>query len=263
MNVVIVAVLLIAFFFWEIPLLLTIIFSSKETIKRRTLFFEDKAIGSIISLFHTYRGFAVQFENRIGQPLPERYVVVSNHQSLLDIPIIMDLLPDGGRARFVAKQELAWGIPLISLLLRTSGHCLVRRKGDALQAVRSVRAMAQRCKAEGTIPAIFPEGTRSRTGALGIFHSAGYRKILEVEPLPILVIAVEGGWKVAKLRDFFRNFGKTAYSVRFLAVLPAPNGRKEALAMLEKSRALIAESLEESRGERPRTRPSGADRKIS
>ena len=248
MNIVIVAVLLTAFFFWEIPLLLTIVFSSKETAKRRTLYFEDKAIGSIVSLFRTYRGFAVQFENRVGQALPERYIVVSNHQSLLDIPIIMDLLPDGRRARFVAKRELAWGIPLISLLLRTSGHCLVKRKGDALQAVRSVRAMALRCKEEGTIPAIFPEGTRSRTGALGIFHSAGYRKILEVEPLPILVIAVEGGWKVAKLRDFFRNFGKTGYSVRFLAVLPAPKGRKEALATLETSRALIAESLEESRG---------------
>lgn len=249
MNIVIVAVLLTAFFFWEIPLLLSIIFLSKETAKRRTLVSEDKAIDTIISLFRNYRGFSVQFENCVGQALPERYIVVSNHQSLLDIPIIMDLLPDGRRARFVAKQELAWGIPLISLLLRTSGHCLVKRKGDALQAVRTVRAMAMRCKAEGTIPAIFPEGTRSRTGALGVFHSAGYRKILEVEPLPILVVAVEGGWKVAKLRDFFRDFGKTDYSARFLALLPAPNGRKESLAALEKSRELIAKSLEASRGE--------------
>lgn len=248
MNIVIVAVLLIAYVFWEIPLLLTILFSSREAVKRKTLVYEDKAIDTIFLLFRAYRGFAVKLENRLGQALPRRYIVVANHQSLLDIPIIMDILPDARRARFVAKQELAWGIPLISLLLRTSGHCLVKRKGDALQAMRSVNAMAGRCAKEGTIPAIFPEGTRSRTGALGVFHSAGFRKILEVEPLPILVVALEGGWKVAKLRDFFRNFGKTAYSVSFLELLPAPKGKKEALAALEKARELIAKSLEASRG---------------
>ncbi|MFA6008285.1 MAG: lysophospholipid acyltransferase family protein, partial [Candidatus Shapirobacteria bacterium] len=187
-------------------------------------------------------------ENLLGGSLPERFIVVSNHQSLLDIPIIMHLLPKGRRARFVAKQELAWGIPLISLLLRSSGHCLVRRKGDALQAVRSVSAMSRRCKREGTIPAIFPEGTRSRTGELGEFHSAGFRKILEVEPLPVLVVAVEGGYQVAKLGDFFRCFGKTPYSARFLTLLPAPKNKKEALATLEKSRTLIEDSLEMERG---------------
>ena len=248
MNSIIIAVILTAYAFWEIELLLFMIFTSRKTAKRKTLILEDKVIGIIFAMFHTYRGFRVRFENLLGESLPERFIVVSNHQSLLDIPIIMHLLPKGRRARFVAKQELAWGIPLISLLLRSSGHCLVRRKGDALQAVRSVSAMSRRCKREGTIPAIFPEGTRSRTGELGVFHSAGFRKILEVEPLPVLVVAVEGGYQVAKLGDFFRRFGKMPYSARFLALLPAPGNKREALATLEKSRTLIEDSLEVERG---------------
>lgn len=248
MNIVIVLVILTAFAFWEILLLLSLIFASGNTAAKKILVYEEKAVDIVFSLFRTYRGFRIQFENCLHEGLPQRFIVVSNHQSLLDIPIIMKILPRGFRARFVAKHELAWGIPLISLLLRTSGHCLVKRKGDALQAVRTVSAMARKCMVEGTIPVIFPEGTRSRTGALGTFHSAGYRKILEVEALPMLVVAVEGGLQVAKLKDFFRNFGRTAYSVRFLAVLPAPGTRRDALATLEKSRELIEKSLEVMRG---------------
>lgn len=247
MNVIIVAIILACFAFWEIGLLSSFIFASRKTALKKTLVYEDKAVGIIFAMFHAFRGFEIQFENRLGEALPPRFMILSNHQSLLDIPIIMEILPKGVRARFVAKKELAWGIPLISMLLRTSGHCLVRRKGDALQAMRTVTAMARRCKADGTIPVVFPEGTRSRTGFLGTFHSAGFRKIQEVDALPILVIAVDGGCKVAKLRDFFRNFGKTAYSVRFLAMLPAPTNKKEALSILEKSRELIEKSLEETR----------------
>jgi 1-acyl-sn-glycerol-3-phosphate acyltransferase len=252
-NVAIVAIILACFLFWEICLLAFTIFGSRKTALEKTLVYEDKAIGIIFSLFHAFRGFNIQFENCLGEELPPRFLILANHQSLLDIPIIMEILPEGVRARFVAKQELAWGIPLISMLLRTSGHCLVRRKGDALQAMRTVTAMAERCKVDGTIPVVFPEGTRSRTGFLGVFHSAGFRKIQEVDALPILVIAVDGGWKVAKLRDFFRNFGKTPYSARFLAVLKAPTNKREALAALEKSSELIKKSLEETRKAAPPT----------
>ncbi|MCE1196887.1 1-acyl-sn-glycerol-3-phosphate acyltransferase [bacterium] len=249
MNVVIVIVLLSAFAFWELPLLFIIIFGSRETARRWKFFFEDKAINLIFSMFRQYRGFSITLENRLPGPLPKRFLVISNHQSLLDIPIIMHVLPRGSYARFVAKRELGFGVPLISLLLRTSGHCLIRRRGDALQAMRTVTSMANRCKREGTIPVIFPEGTRSRTGELGTFHSAGTRKILEVEPLPILVVAMDGGWDVSKLTDFMRSFGKKPYRVRFIEVLPAPEGRKAALETLEKSRELIDGSLAAMRGE--------------
>jgi 1-acyl-sn-glycerol-3-phosphate acyltransferase len=173
---------------------------------------------------------------------------VSNHQSLIDIPILMDLIPGGKRGRFVAKQELAWGIPLISLLLRTAGHGLVKRKGDALHAMMSIDRMSKRCVREGNIPVIFPEGHRSMNGELGPFHSAGYRKILEAERLPILVAALEGGRYVRSLKDFFRNFGKAPYSVRFIGILPPPSNKREALKSLEDSRTMIDEALADIRG---------------
>lgn len=243
MNVIIVIVLLSTFALWEIPLLFILIFGSRETSRRWKFFYEDKAINLIFLMFRQYRGFRIQLENKLAGPLPERYIVLSNHQSLLDIPIIMHVLPKGSHARFVAKQELGFGVPLISLLLRTSGHCLIRRRGDALQAMRTVTSMARRCRREATVPVVFPEGTRSRTGELGVFHAAGARKILDVEPLPVLVVAVDGGWDVSNLAEFMASFGRKPYRIRFIEVLPAPLGRKAALDVMEKSRELIGASL--------------------
>ncbi len=247
MTIAIVLILLTAFAFWEIALLVAIAILPWRHAMKVAHYYEDEAIRVIFSTLKHYGGFIVNVTNKLKSPLPERFIVVSNHQSLLDIVVIMKTLPRGARARFVAKRELGYGIPLISLILRVSGHSLVRRKGDALDAMRRIRRMARRCRREGTIPVIFPEGTRSRTGILGTFHSAGYRKILETESLPILVASMEGGWRIANIRDFLFNFKGCPFSATYLAILPAPNNKKEALEALTKSRELIEISLEEQR----------------
>lgn len=242
-NFIIVCVILLCFSLWEIELLIAFLFLPRQRAMQYANTFESRAIRLIFSMFFAYRHFKIQKKNKFAKPIPERFLVVANHQSLLDIVVLMKILPTGLNARFVAKQELAWGIPLISLLLRTTGHCLVKRKNDALNAMRAITTMAKRSKREGTIPVIFPEGTRSRTGELGTFHSAGYRKLLETESLPILVIAIDGGYKVAKLKDFIQDFGRLPYKVSLLDVLPAPEGKKEVLATLETARTLIEEEL--------------------
>jgi 1-acyl-sn-glycerol-3-phosphate acyltransferase len=243
-NGFIVAAILVAFLFWESYLVLAAIFISRGRSKTLFLRYEDKAVDLIFLMFACYRNFRLHLENKLEGDLPPRYLVVSNHQSLLDIIAIMRVLPRGRRARFVAKKELGKWIPLISMFLRTQGHCLVKRKGDPMHAMQAIAGMAERCRKEGTCPVIFPEGTRSRTGALGTFHSAGYRKLLEVESLPILVVAIEGGWRVATLKGFFKYFGTTSYSIRFVEVLSAPKGKKEMLATLETARRSIESALD-------------------
>jgi 1-acyl-sn-glycerol-3-phosphate acyltransferase len=57
--------------------------------------------------------------------MPDRCIVVSNHQSLLDIPILMHYFEPDRRLLFVAKKELGNGIPLISSVLRVGGHALI------------------------------------------------------------------------------------------------------------------------------------------
>lgn len=217
---------------------------SFETTERYT----KLAIRHIFSLMASYCGVKLSFENLSGQELPDRFLLVANHQSLMDIPVCMKLFPTR-ILRFVAKWELRQGIPFISLILRRQGHALIRRRGDATQAMHTIRRYARRCEREGTCPVIFPEGTRSRDGEIGVFHTAGIRRILEETPLPVVVAALEGGWRVAKVKDIPRNLSKAHFLVRVLTVTSTLSAKKEVLAAVSAAREKIAVELTRLREE--------------
>ncbi len=193
-----------------------------------------------------YCRVGLEYENRSGSELPERFLLVANHQSLLDIPVCFALFP-GRRLRFVAKWELRDGIPFVSLILRIQGHALIRRDGEATQAMRSIRRYARRCEREGTCPVIFPEGKRSLDGEVGVFHTAGVRKILDETALPVVAAVLDGGWRVAKLKDILKNLGEARFRVRVLSVTPVLSAKKEVLVALAAAREEIAAGLKSMR----------------
>lgn len=210
-------------------------------------FLQRRAVRGLFSILRAASGFKPLLDDRVGEALPERFVIVANHQSLIDIPVMWKLAPERFRLRFVAKRELGAGIPLVSTCLRLQGHGLIRRRGDMVQAMKGLARFTRRCLRDGSCPVIFPEGTRSRDGSLGPFHTAGFRRLQEISPLPVVVAAIEGGCHVATLGDLLGKLGKFPYRVRIAAVLPAPRGKKEILAALEESRGIIAAALEEMR----------------
>jgi 1-acyl-sn-glycerol-3-phosphate acyltransferase len=209
----------------------------------------DKVVAEIFALLKAYCSFDIRYANKLGSELPERFILVANHQSLLDIPLCMRMIGDR-RLRFVAKKELGAGIPFISSILRTQGHALIARKGDSAQAMGALRRFARRCRKEGTCPVVFPEGTRSRDGKMGPFYTAGVRKVLEAESLPMVVAAMDGGWRIARLKDLMRGSGVVRYSFALVAVLPAPKGKKETLDAIAQARGLIEAELGLIRGEK-------------
>jgi 1-acyl-sn-glycerol-3-phosphate acyltransferase len=210
--------------------------------------FARRSVRHIFNLMKTYCQVKLKFENLSGQKLPERFLLVANHQSLMDIPVCIALFPKN-RVRFVAKRELRNGIPFVSLILRSQGHALVERKGDASQAMRSILRFAHRCDREGTCPVVFPEGTRSLDGAVGPFHTAGVRKILAETPLPLVVTVLDGGWRIAKVKDLFRNLRGARFCVRVLSVTQSLSAKKEVLDALAKAREDIEAGLTAMRAE--------------
>lgn len=203
----------------------------------------------IFSLIKSYRGFFLDVDDRIGDRWPERFLLVANHQSLVDIPVLglLFMIRMKKKIRFVAKKELGRGLPFVSLALRMQQHGLVTRHGDPGQALRSLDRFARNCRRSNACPMIFPEGTRSKDGRIGSFHTGGLRRILAVESLPVVVVALEGGHRLRGLRDIMRNLKGSGYRIRILEVLPAPHDKKELLAVAEQSRALIAATLAEWR----------------
>jgi 1-acyl-sn-glycerol-3-phosphate acyltransferase len=116
----------------------------------------------------------------------EPFVVMSNHQSLYDIPVIFCAIP--GRVRMVAKSEL-FKVPIWGAAMTAAGFIRIDRS-DREQAVKTLSESGSMLK-DGTHVWIAPEGTRSATGALGPFKSGGFRMALEAGAR-ILPVAVDG-----------------------------------------------------------------------
>jgi 1-acyl-sn-glycerol-3-phosphate acyltransferase len=177
-----------------------------------------------------FTGFRLEVDPWRGPPLPDRFLLVTNHQSMVDIPLLMWAFPRHD-LRFVAKRELARRLPYISLSLRVGGHAVISRTSDFRAGARAMARLAD-LSARGISPAVFPEGTRSRTGEIGRFNSGAVRIILERAPLPVLSAAVDGGWRIGKLKGLAANFTRTRYRIRPLALHPAPRGKREILETL-------------------------------
>ena len=118
-------------------------------------------------------------------PGPGPYVVVSNHQSMLDV-LLLSRLPH--EMKWVAKESL-FRVPWVGWMFTLAGDISVRR-GDAESGSGALRK-ARRYLDRGMSVMIFPEGTRSRSGALQSFKSGAFRLALEAG-VPILPVAVSG-----------------------------------------------------------------------
>lgn len=205
-------------------------------------YFQTVLSHRVFALTETYMNFRFAGEKNLVDELPDQYMVVSNHQSLLDIPLFANFL-DGPRLRFVAKAELGRGLPIISVLLRSGQHCLVKRTGSPTQAMRAMDVFARRILENHWNPVIFPEGTRSRDGTVGQFHAAGFRRILDQAPMPVVVCALDGVWHISSLFGLAKNLKGGKYRVKILKIYPAPTTKAEQVHILTEGHSLIEAQL--------------------
>ena len=113
------------------------------------------------------------------------FVVVANHQSMLDI-LLLSRLPR--EMKWMAKASL-FRVPWVGWMFRLAGDISVTR-GDAESggaALRKAREYLER----GMNVMIFPEGTRSTRGTLLPFKSGAFRLAIEAG-VPVLPVAVSG-----------------------------------------------------------------------
>ena len=237
--------ILAVFVVYDIRLKIVRAFAWKDSVRIIDAFCAT-VVGQIFACLHVFCGVDFEYEQNVPGPLPERFMLIANHQSLLDIPVSMGMLP-GRRLRFVAKTELGSGIPFVSPVLQTQGHALVKRSGDFAQSMGALDRFARRSARDQSCPVVFPEGTRSKDGRLGTFYTAGVRKVLDMGGMPIVVAAIDGGWRISKVKDFLSAFRGLRYRFRVAAVLPPPRGKKETLDAIEESRRIIEAQLAEMR----------------
>lgn len=116
----------------------------------------------------------------------ETYIVMSNHQSHYDVPVLFHVL--GKNLRMVAKQEL-FQVPIFGRAMREAGFIPIDRKNRE-SAIRSLEE-AKAALRGGTHVWIAPEGTRSLDGRMGPFKKGGF-VLAEGLGLRILPVTISG-----------------------------------------------------------------------
>ena len=132
----------------------------------------------------------VQIEGLENIDFDHPQIFAANHSGLHDILSLSAHLPI--QFRWVAKKSL-FSVPFMGWHMGRSGYIPIDRDNPR-EAAKSIIEAARIIR--GGINAIaFPEGTRSKTGALGSFHSGAFALALRTG-VPLVPISLEGSYRV-------------------------------------------------------------------
>lgn len=151
-------------------------------------------------------GTTFSFKNNYKIEEDRPVIIVSNHQSMFDIPPIIWYFRKY-HPKFISKKELGKGIPSVSFNLRHGGSVLIDRK-DPKQAVQAIKDFANYIETNKRAAVIFPEGTRSRNGVPKPFQTKGLITLFDGIPSAVVVpITINNSWKTIRYGKFPMGLG--------------------------------------------------------
>lgn len=177
-----------------------------------------------------------------GGMSPERKacIVVSNHLSMADIPLISHV---PWEMKWVGKEEL-FRLPVIGWLMKLSRDIPVDRndrRSGARMLLRVLNTLEHNCPVM-----FFPEGTRSPDGFLGKFNDGAFQIAIKAQ-VPVLPLVIDGSRDCLPKKSW--KFGPPA-TIRLHALDPIPTAgltSADAPALRDNVRGLIARQIAEWR----------------
>lgn len=151
-------------------------------------------------------GSRYRFDNPYNIPINRPLIIVTNHQSMYDIPPIIWHMRKH-HPKFVSKIELGKGIPSVSFNLRHGGSALIDRK-DLKQSMAQLAKLGKYIEEHNRSAVIFPEGTRSRDGIPKKFRPTGLKVLMAHAPSALIVpISINNSWKILRYGEFPMGLG--------------------------------------------------------
>jgi 1-acyl-sn-glycerol-3-phosphate acyltransferase len=183
-------------------------------------------------------GWSVQVDGRRKDAWTRNYVIVSNHQSQLDILVAFRLFIP---FKWVSKTEV-FRLPFIGWNMWLNRYIRLKR-GDKAGIARMF-ADCEKALSQGNSIFIFPEGTRSKTGALKPFKPGAFI-LAKKKGVPILPVVITG--TNAALPKHSLNFhGSQHMRIRMLDPIPPEQFSNMPVEDLtDMVRTLIADNLTE------------------
>jgi 1-acyl-sn-glycerol-3-phosphate acyltransferase len=166
----------------------------------------------------------------------ETYVMVCNHQSLVDILVLFRLRT---HYKWVSKAE-NFRIPFVGWNMTLNRYIRIER--GKLRGNRQMMRDAERALREGNSIMVFPEGTRSVDGNVGPFKDGAFELALQ-SARPVLPLVVDGTARALPKRGFILR-GKQRMTIRVLPPISAEEvAERGAASTREHVRQMIIESL--------------------
>lgn len=167
----------------------------------------------------------------------QRYLLLVNHQSNVDIPVLLQSFP-GFQLRWIAKKELLW-VPFFGWAMWAGKHIVVDR-ADSAGALRSLKKATRRMES-GISVVVFPEGTRSTDGRLLPFKRGGL--LLAAKTCtPVVPVTIVGSGKILPKGAWRMSPGMIEVHVSDpIAITDHPPGSLGALA--DQVQRIIEETL--------------------
>lgn len=158
-------------------------------------------------------GWPVRITGREHIEPGRTYMLVANHESLVDILVLFRLFKD---YKWVSKVE-NFKVPVIGWNMRMNRYVPLKR-GDRESVIEMMAACRERI-GEGSSIMMFPEGTRSTTGQMRPFKAGAFELAREAG-IPVVPIVLRGTRNALPKRGFVLQ-GRHAISVTVLPAVPA------------------------------------------
>lgn len=208
----------------------------KSSTKEKAEAYRDKVVFDWANFTIKIIGLKVNVIGRENIP-KEACVFISNHQSILDIPVLFY-----GAHRvmgFIAKKELL-KVPVIGYWLKVA-HCVAIDRENVREAIKVIQLGAENLL-RGDSMAIFPEGTRAKDGVMKPLKK-GSLKLATKAKASIVPVTINGTYKAYELNKKIQSaevtiiFDKPIYTDNI--------GREEEKELHIKVQDIIMKNLEQ------------------
>lgn len=132
----------------------------------------------------------IKVEGRQHIDHKQSYVFVANHQGPMDIFLIYGFL--GRNFKWMMKKALR-KMPLVGYACERARHIFVDKSGP--KAIKDTIEQARATLQGGTSLVVFPEGSRTFTGHMGIFRKGAFQLADDLQ-LPVVPVTIDGSFDV-------------------------------------------------------------------
>jgi len=206
-----------------------ILFITARILGQKPLKFLMESTGSFLIHLLWITGTTIRYHDEKKPQLGRPLIIISNHQSLFDIPHLV-LLFKAYRPRFVAKKELGNFFPSVSPALKFGGSILIDRDNQT-QSAKQIMTLGRLISKDNSAAIIFPEGTRSRKKGVLDFKVAGVKALLKSAPDALIVpVCIQGNDELFRHSRFFISF-RNRVDIYILDPIEPPHNNPEELIL--------------------------------